>query len=192
MSDFKAEMHQIVCRLGLCPRPCVYSVYFVYLYVLFNWPLAPLLQIHSSAHGYCHQKLFLQLYLHQKLAKQFMVIFGRPYYRSCLWRDVSSVVCLSVTFCIVAKRYVLAKKVSEGVNTKPGSKSSFFGSPPYFYFRFGHCSHPDGRLCLIFARTAQWSVLDGTDGLSSRKPCAYFWIVRSELKLDSGLFVCIT
>jgi len=21
MSDFKAEMHQIVCRLGLCPRP---------------------------------------------------------------------------------------------------------------------------------------------------------------------------
>ena len=57
MSDFKAEMHQIVCRLGLCPRPCVYSVHFVYLYVLFNWPLAPLLQIHSyhhseqSAHG---------------------------------------------------------------------------------------------------------------------------------------------
>jgi len=110
MSDFKAEMHQIVCRLGLCPRPCVYSVHFVYLYVLFNWPLAPLLQIHSSAHGYCYQKLFLQLFLHQKLAKQFMFIFGRPYYRSCLWRDVSSVVCLSVTFCIVAKRYVLAKK----------------------------------------------------------------------------------
>jgi len=21
MSDFKAKMHQIVCRLGLCPRP---------------------------------------------------------------------------------------------------------------------------------------------------------------------------
>ena len=35
-------------------------------------------------------------------------IFGRPYYRSCLWFTVSSV-CLSVTFCIVAKRYVLAK-----------------------------------------------------------------------------------
>jgi len=32
--------------------------------------------------------------------------------------------------------------VSEGVNRKPGSKSSFFWSPPYFYFRFrtvGHC-----------------------------------------------------
>jgi len=43
-------------------------------------------------------------------------IFGRPYYRSSLWYSVSSVVCLSsvchlsVTFCIVAKRYVLAKK----------------------------------------------------------------------------------
>ena len=22
MSDFKAKTHQIVCRLGLCPRPC--------------------------------------------------------------------------------------------------------------------------------------------------------------------------
>jgi len=32
-------------------------------------------------------------------------------------------VCLSVTFCIVAKRYVLAKKLPEGVNRKPGSKS---------------------------------------------------------------------
>jgi len=31
----------------------------------------------------------------------------------------------------------------------------------------------DGRFCLIFARTAQQSVLDGTNGLSSSKPCAY-------------------
>ena len=38
------------------------------------------------------------------------ILIGRPYYRSSLWHDVSSVVCLSVTFCIVAKRYVLAKK----------------------------------------------------------------------------------
>jgi len=37
-------------------------------------------------------------------------VFGRPYYRSCLWYTVSSVVCLSsVTFCIVAKWYVLAR-----------------------------------------------------------------------------------
>jgi len=40
-------------------------------------------------------------------------VFGRRYYRSSLWHNVSSVclsvVCLSVTFCIVAKRCVLAK-----------------------------------------------------------------------------------
>ena len=45
----------------------------------------------------------------------FISVFGRPYYRSSLWYSMSSVcrlsVCrLSVTFCIVAKRCVLAKK----------------------------------------------------------------------------------
>ena len=122
-------------------------------------------------------------------------------------------VCPSVTFCIVAKRCVLAqnclkewignlgqkvdffgrrhistsgfaatatetavfclmycgetvrfrKKVSEGVNSKPGPKSSFFGSPPYFYFRFRRYVRRDGRFCLIFASTAEQSVLDGTN-----------------------------
>ena len=156
---------------------------------------------------------------------------GRAFGTVC--RVSSVVVCLSsVTFCIVAKRNVLAKnclkewigsqdqkvdffgrrristsgfaatatemavfclmycgetvrpskKVSEGVNRKPGSKSSFFGSPPYFYFRFRHYGYQDGRFCLIFARTAKQLVLDGTNGLSSRKPCAYCWIAWSELK----------
>jgi len=45
MSDFKAKMHQFVCPLGLRPRPGVYSVHFVYLYVLCNWPLAPCYKI---------------------------------------------------------------------------------------------------------------------------------------------------
>jgi len=54
-----------------------------------------------------------------------------------------------------------------------------FGSPPYFYFRFRLCGPQDGRSCLIFARTAQQSVLDGTNGLFSSKPCAYCRIVRS-------------
>jgi len=31
--------------------------------------------------------------------------------------------------------------VSEGVNRKPGSKSSFFWSPPYFYFPFRTVGH---------------------------------------------------
>jgi len=41
---------------------------------------------------------------------------------------------------------------------------------------------PRRPFCLIFARTVQRSVLDGTNGLSSSKPCAYYGIVRSELK----------
>ena len=54
-----------------------------------------------------------------------------------------------------------SEKVSEGVNRKPGSKSSFLGLPPYFYFRFRRYGHQDGRFCLIFARIAQQLVLDG-------------------------------
>ena len=115
-----------------------------------------------------------------------LFIFGRPYYRSSLWYSMSSVCLssvvhrLSVTFCIVAKRCVLAKKclVSEGVNRKPGSKSSFLGSPPYFYFRFRRCGHRDGCFCLIFARTAQQSILDGTNWLSSSKPARKSICVR--------------
>jgi len=113
-------------------------------------------------------------------------IFGRPYYRSCLWYSVSSV-CLSsvcdVLYC--GKTVRPSEKLSEEVNRKPGSKSWFFGSPPYFYFRFRRYGHWDGRFCLIFARTAKQSVLDGRNWLSSSKPCAYIIycrIVRSELK----------
>jgi len=69
-----------------------------------------------------------------------------------------SVVC-DVLYC--GKTVRPSQKVSEGVNRKPGSKSPFFGSPPYFYFRFRCYSHPDGRFCLIFAHTAQQSILDG-------------------------------
>ena len=54
-----------------------------------------------------------------------------------------------------------SEKLSEGVNRKPGSESSFSWSPPYFYFRFRHYGHRDGRFCLIFARIAKQSVLDG-------------------------------
>jgi len=101
--------------------------------------------------------------------------FGRLYYRSSLWHNVSSVVCCG-------KTVRPSQKLSEGVNRKPGSKSWFLGSPPYFYFRFRRYSHLDGSFCLIFARTAQQSALDGTNGLSSSKPCAYCRIVWSELK----------
>ena len=71
---------------------------------------------------------------------------GRAFGTVCRLSSVCLSVCLSsVTFCIVAKRCILAKKLSEGVNRKLGSKSWFFGSPPYFYFRF-RCYGPlDGR-----------------------------------------------
>ena len=83
-------------------------------------------------------------------------------------RMVQCVVCLSVV-CRLSVCNVLycgemvrsSEKVSEGVNRKPGSKSSFFGSLPYLYFRFRRYGHRDGRFCLIFARTAKQSVLDG-------------------------------
>ena len=42
-----------------------------------------------------------------------------------------------------------SKKLSEGVNRKPGSKSSFLGSPPYFYFQFRRYGHQDGRFCYL-------------------------------------------
>ena len=51
-------------------------------------------------------------------------IFGRPYYRSCLWYTVSSV-CLSVTFCIVAKRYVLDKNCLKERIGNQGQKVDF-------------------------------------------------------------------
>jgi len=84
------------------------------------------------------------------------------------------VVC-NVLYC--GKTVHPSEKLSEGVNRKPGSKSWFFESPPYSYFRFRRYSHRVGRFCLIFARTAQQSVLDGTNRLSSSKPCAIVHIV---------------
>jgi len=62
--------------------------------------------------------------------------FGRPYYRSCLSHTVSSV-CLSVcrlsvcrpsvTFCIVAKRYVLAKNCLKERIGNHGQVVAFLG-----------------------------------------------------------------
>jgi len=63
-----------------------------------------------------------------------LTVLGRPYYRSSLWHDVSSVVCLSVVCDVLYcdKTVRPSKKVSEGVNRKPGSKSSFWGVAAIF------------------------------------------------------------
>jgi len=100
---------------------------------------------------------------------------GRAFGTLCC---LSSFVCLSVTFCIVAKWYVLAKNCLKEWIGNQGQKVDFSQLPPYFYFQFRLYSHWYGRFCLIFAQTAQWLVLDGTNGLSSSKPCAYCRIVR--------------
>ena len=70
------------------------------------------------------------------------------------------VVCLSVVCDILycGKLVRPSEKVSEEVNRKPGSKSSFFGSPPYFYFRFRRYGHRDGRFCLMYCgKTVRFS-----------------------------------
>ena len=66
---------------------------------------------------------------------------------------VQCVVCLSLTFCIVAKRCVLAKNCLKEWIGNQGQK--FFRSPPYFYFRFRRYGHWDGRFCLIFCLYSQ-------------------------------------
>ena len=62
----------------------------------------------------------------------------------------------------------------------------FSGLRPYFYFRFHLYGHQHGRLCIIFARTAHQSVLDGTNGFSSSEPCAYCLIVQICQKCQSA------
>ena len=64
---------------------------------------------------------------------------GRAYGTVCRLSSVVS----DVLYC--GKTVHPSQKVSEGVNRKPGSKSSFFGSPPYFYFRFRRYGPLDGR-----------------------------------------------
>jgi len=79
----------------------------------------------SNKHGilYC---FWLQLC--KFIRNMHCMLFGRPYYRSCLWHTMSCVVCrLSVTFCIVAKRYVLAKnRLKEWIGNQ-GQKVDFWG-----------------------------------------------------------------
>ena len=106
---------------------------------------------------------------------------------------VHCVVCLSVVCDVLycGKTVRPSEKLSEGVNRKPGSKNWFFGSAPYFYFRFHRYGHRDGRFCLIFARTARQLVLDGTNWLSSSKPCAYCQTAWSELKPEVVLATII-
>jgi len=96
---------------------------------------------------------------------------------------------LSVTFCIVAKWYILAENCLKKWTGNQVQKVDFWVAP-YFYFRFRLYGHWDGRLP-YFARTTQQSVLDGTNGLSSSKPCMCCRTVWSELKPEVVLLTII-
>ena len=128
----------------------------------------------------------------------YVLIFGRPYYRSSLWYSMSSVclssVCPSVTFCIVAKRCVLTKKCLKEWIGNQGQKVHFFGRRHISTSGFAATATETTVFALFLpvGPTAQQSVLDGRNWLSSSKPCACCRIVWSELKPDSGLFVFIT
>jgi len=90
------------------------------------------------------------------------------------WEKVA---CWGTKAAISVKRVKIEKKLLWRARKSPTFQ--FFGSPPYFYFRFRLYGHQDGRFCLIFACTAQQSVvLVGTNGLSSFKPCACCRIVH--------------
>ena len=99
---------------------------------------------------------------------------------------------LLTTVAISLKRVKIEEKLLWRACRKSSMLFRFLGSPPYFYFRFRLYGDRDGRFCRIFVRTAQCSVLDGTNGLSSSKPCAYCWIMQSELKPETVLATIIT
>jgi len=92
------------------------------------------------------------------------------------WEKVA---CWSPNAVISLKRIKIEEKLLWMAYWKSSTLFRFFGSLPYFYFRFPLYGHRDGRFCLIFAHIAHQSVLDDTNGLSSSKPCAYCWMVRS-------------
>jgi len=104
------------------------------------------------------------------------------------WEKVA---CWSTKAAISLKRVKMEEKLLWRGYRKSSMLFRFFGSPPYFYFRFHIYGHQDSRSCLIFARTAQRLVLDGRNTLSSSKLCVYCQIERSELKPEVVLATII-
>jgi len=104
---------------------------------------------------------------------------------------VSSVCRLSVCDVLYCGETVRpSQKLSEEVIGNQGQKVDFWVAA-IFLLPVLPLRPLDGRFCLIFARSAQQSVLDATNGLSSSKPYAYCRIVRSELKLEVVLATII-
>jgi len=101
--------------------------------------------------------------LHEQLAQHFAlrspkVIHLFPgEHGEILWRlevGWEKVACWGTKEAISLKRVKIEKKLLCGAYRKSPMLFRFFGSLPYFYFRFHLYGHRDGRFCLIFARTA--------------------------------------
>jgi len=75
----------------------------------------------------------------------------------------------------ISERVKIEEKLLWMAYRKSPMLFQFFGTSPYFYFRFRLYTATETAVnfCLTFARTAQQSVLDGTNGLSGFKPCPY-------------------
>jgi len=69
-----------------------------------------------------------------------------------VWKKVEYWITIAA---ISLKRIKIEEKLLWTAYRKSPTLFRFFGSPPYFYFRFHVYGHQDGRYCLIFARTAQ-------------------------------------
>jgi len=72
---------------------------------------------------------------------------------------VGKVACWSKKAVISLKRVKTEEKLLQRAYRKSSMLFRFFGSPPYFYFRFCLYGHRHGGFCLIFARTAQQLVV---------------------------------
>jgi len=103
------------------------------------------------------------------------LVFGRPYYRSSLWYTVSSVcLLLSVTFCIVAKWYILAKKCLKEWIGNQGQKVIFWVAATFLLpvSPLRSPRWPFFALCIV----AKWYVL--------AKNCLKEWIGNQGQRVD--------
>ena len=97
-----------------------------------------------------------------------------------------------MTFYIVAKWYVLAKNcLKERIGNRVKKLIFRVTASAIFLLPVSPLWPPRRPFLPYFARTAQRSVLDGTNALSSSKLCAYCRIVRSELKPEVVLAMII-
>jgi len=106
--------------------------------------------------------------LHEQLAKIFafhspkvvhLLLGERREFLGRLEVGWEKVVCWS-TKAAISPKHVIEEKLRWRAYGKSSTLFRFFVSLPHFYFRFCLYGHRYGRFCLIFASTAQQSVLE--------------------------------